>query len=117
MKSKAVEQGKVKGFISQKRFKTIEEKIAATKKMLAYTGRKGPPSGNAMGNVDKQIEKKAEGHLAATFSPEHVFDLPAYRYTTRNPKAGQGLEKNFIIFKILNFSCQTKRGRQSALHM
>uniref|UniRef100_A0A1I8BWU8 Uncharacterized protein n=1 Tax=Meloidogyne hapla TaxID=6305 RepID=A0A1I8BWU8_MELHA len=88
MQSKAMVKTKVKGGISQKRFKTVEEKIAATKKMLAYTGRKGPPPGNAMGNVDNHIEKRAEGHLAVAFSPVHIFDTPAYRYTTRNPKAG-----------------------------
>ena len=78
--------------ISQKRFKTVQEKIAATKKMLAYTGRKGPPAGNAIGNVDQQIEKRTEGHLAVAFSSEHIYDSPAYRYTARNPKAGHGDE-------------------------
>nr|CAD2199153.1 unnamed protein product [Meloidogyne enterolobii] len=88
MQSQSTEKTKMKVGISQKRFKTIEEKIAATKKMLAYTGRKGPPPGNPMGNVDNHIEKRAEGHLAVAFSPIHIFDTPAYRYTTRNPKAG-----------------------------
>ncbi|KAF7636426.1 hypothetical protein Mgra_00004212 [Meloidogyne graminicola] len=86
MKSKV--QEKVKGGISQRRFKTVEEKIIATKKFLAYTGRKGPPSGNPMGNLDKQIESEADGHLAITFSPRHIFDTHAYRYSARPPKPG-----------------------------
>jgi len=102
MQSQSTEKTKMKVGISQKRFKTIEEKIAATKKMLAYTGRKGPPPGNPMGNVDNHIEKRAEGHLAVAFSPIHIFDTPAYRYTTRNPKAGHGkvfFVGGFMIFR------------------